>query len=82
MNFCYMLRILISQQVFQSRTSTAEEKNATAGSHCNEVCLEKLQFVPKAILKNCVREKIYSNADRHFLCSSLSRSSVLLCVAC
>lgn len=43
------------------------------------MCLEKLQFVPKAILKNFVFKKKYSNADCHFLvCHAAVCSSVLL----
>lgn len=44
-----------------------------------EVCLKKLQFVPKTILKNFVCEK---KMEVHFLCSGLSCFCVLLHVTC
>lgn len=56
MVFCCKLRILISQQVFQSPTFTAEEKNTSELQVpiVIGVYLAKLQFVPKAILTTFV----------------------------
>lgn len=49
MNLCYMLRIFLSWQVFESHTSTAEKKKkskVTAGSRCNWSVSGKVTVCP------------------------------------